>query len=70
VVAPPSRHASDHPYQWIAGRELDTPPGQVLTVLLERLQPRQLQRPPGTIQLPATVEGPGDRCAPAAMTTG
>jgi hypothetical protein len=27
VVAPPSRHASGHPYQWLAGRALDTPPG-------------------------------------------
>jgi hypothetical protein len=27
VVAPPSRHASGHPYQWLAGRDLDTPPG-------------------------------------------
>ena len=28
VVAPPSRHASGHPYQWVAGRDLDTPPGR------------------------------------------
>ena len=27
VVAPPSRHASGHPYQWVAGRDLDTPLG-------------------------------------------
>ena len=33
VVAPPSRHASGHPYQWLAGRDLDTPPGPVPTVL-------------------------------------
>ncbi len=25
VVAPPSRHRSGHPYQWVAGRDLDTP---------------------------------------------
>ena len=25
VVAPPSRHASGHSYQWAAGRDLDTP---------------------------------------------
>jgi hypothetical protein len=67
VVAPPSRHASGHPYQWIAGRELDTPPGQVPAVLLERLQPRQRQRPTGPVQLPAAAHGPGDRYARAAL---
>jgi Bifunctional DNA primase/polymerase, N-terminal len=67
VVAPPSRHASGHPYQWAAGRDLDTPPGQVPAVLLERLQPRQIQRPPGPIQLPTVVHGPGDRYARAAL---
>jgi hypothetical protein len=50
VVAPPSRHASGHPYQWAPGRDLDTPPGQVPTVLLERLQPRQLHRPTSPVQ--------------------
>jgi hypothetical protein len=67
VVAPPSRHACGHPYQWIAGRELDAPPGQVPAVLLERLQPRQLQRPTGPVQLPAAAHGPGDRYARAAL---
>ena len=33
VVAPPSRHASGHPYQWIPGRGLEVPPGQVLDVV-------------------------------------
>jgi hypothetical protein len=47
VVAPPSRHASGHPYQWIAGRDLDVQPGRVPAVLLERLQPRQCERPTG-----------------------
>ena len=67
VVAPPSRHASGQPYQWVAGRDLDTPPGQVPAVLLERLQPRQLQRPTGPVQLPAAADGPGDRYARAAL---
>ena len=67
VVAPPSRHASGHPYQWIAGRDLDTPPGQVPTVLLEWLQPRQLQRPTGPVKLRAVGDGPGDRYARAAL---
>jgi hypothetical protein len=67
AVAPPSRHASGHPYQWLAGRALDTPPGQVPAVLLERLQPRQLQRPTGTDQLPTAADGSGDRYARAAL---
>jgi Bifunctional DNA primase/polymerase, N-terminal len=67
VVAPPSRHASGHPYQWLAGRDLDTPPGQVPAVLLERLQPRQLQRPTGPDQLPTAADGSGERYARAAL---
>jgi hypothetical protein len=67
VVAPPSRHASGHPYRWAAGRNLDTPPGQVPAVLLERLQPRQLQRTTGLIQLWAASDGPGERYARAAL---
>jgi hypothetical protein len=67
VVAPPSRHAAGHPYQWLAGRDLDTPPGQVPVVLLERLQPRQLQRPIGLDQPPAASARPGDRYAQAAV---
>jgi Bifunctional DNA primase/polymerase, N-terminal len=67
VVAPPSRHASGHPYRWLAGRDLDTPPGQVPSVLLERLQPRQLQRPTGPVQLRTAVDGSGERYARAAL---
>jgi hypothetical protein len=67
VVAPPSRHASGHPYQWLPGRDLDTPPSQVPSVLLERLQPRQLQRPTGPDQLPAAADGSGERYARAAL---
>jgi Bifunctional DNA primase/polymerase, N-terminal len=67
VVAPPSRHASGHPYQWIRGRDLDTPPGQVPVVLLDRLQPRQLQRPTGPDQLPTAADRSGDRYARAAL---
>jgi hypothetical protein len=66
VVAPPSRHASGHPYQWAAGRDLDTPPGQVPAVLLERLQPRHRQRP-GPVQVPAVADGAGGRYARAAL---
>jgi hypothetical protein len=68
VVAPPSRHASGHPYQWVASRDLGTPPGQVPTVLLERLQARQPQRPTAPVQLRVAADGPGDRYAQAALT--
>jgi hypothetical protein len=67
VVAPPSRHASGHPYRWTPGRDLDSPPGQVPVVLLERLQPRQRQQPPGPVQLPAVADGPGYRYARVAL---
>jgi hypothetical protein len=68
VVAPPSRHASGHPYQWAAGRDLDTAPGTVPTVLLERLERRPPQRPTGPVQLPTTAgDGPGHRYARAAL---
>ena len=67
VVAPPSRHTSGHPYQWAAGRDLDVTPGQVPAVLLERLQPRQLQRTTGLIQLWAAADGHGGRYARAAL---
>jgi hypothetical protein len=67
VVAPPSRHASGHPYRWLAGRDLDTPPGQLPSVLLERLQSRQLQRPTGPVQLPPMADGAGVRYARAAL---
>jgi hypothetical protein len=43
------------------------PLGQVPAVLLERLQPRQPQRPTGPVQLPAAADGPGDRYGRAAL---
>jgi hypothetical protein len=67
VVAPPSRHASGHPYQWIPGRDLDTPPGPVPPGLLKRLQPGQRQQPTGLVQLRVIADGPGDRYARAAL---
>jgi hypothetical protein len=39
----------------------------VPTVLLERLQSRQLQRPIGPVQLPAVADGSGDRYARVAL---
>jgi len=67
VVAPPSRHASGQQYQWTRGRDLDTPSVQVPAVLLERLQPRQRQRPTGPVQLPAVADGPGGGYGRAAL---
>jgi Bifunctional DNA primase/polymerase, N-terminal len=67
VVAPPSRHVAGRPYQWVIGRDLDTPIGLVPAVLLERLQPRHRQRPTGPVQLPAVADGPGDRYARVAL---
>jgi hypothetical protein len=63
VVAPPSRH----PYQWATGRDLDTPPGTVPAVVLERLDRRPPQRPASPVKLPAVGDGPGDRYARAAL---
>jgi hypothetical protein len=67
VVAPPSRHASGQPYQWATNRDLNTPPGTVPAVLLERLERRPPQRPVGRIELPAVGDGPSDRYARAAL---
>jgi Bifunctional DNA primase/polymerase, N-terminal len=67
VVAPPSRHASGHPYQWATGRDLDTPPGKVPAVLLERLERRPPQRPAGPVELAAVGDSPGRRYARAAL---
>jgi len=67
VVAPPSRHASGHPYQWVAGRDLDRPPGQAPAVLLERLDCRPPQRPAGPVKLPAIGDGRGSRYARVAL---
>jgi len=68
VVAPPSRHASGHPYQWATGRDLDVPPGEAPAVLLERLERRPLQRPAHPVELPIVDDGPGHRYARAALT--
>jgi Bifunctional DNA primase/polymerase, N-terminal len=69
VVAPPSRHASGHPYRWVPGRDLQVPLGEVPAVLWERLQPHQLQRPTTPSQPPAISDGPEDRYARVALAT-
>ena len=65
VVGPPSRHASGHPYQWVAGRDLDQPLAEVPAPLLERLQ-RQLDRPDPQVASPVG-DGPGPRYGRAAL---
>jgi hypothetical protein len=67
VVAPPSRHASGHSYQWLPGRNLDVSPGEVPAVLLARLERRVPQRSPHPVELPGTDPTPGDRYARAAL---
>jgi Bifunctional DNA primase/polymerase, N-terminal len=67
VVAPPSRHRSGHPYRWVPQRDLEVAPGEVPSVLLERLQHRQLQRLAGRVEPPGVGDGPEDRYARAAL---
>jgi hypothetical protein len=67
VIAPPSRHASGHPYQWVPGRNLTTPLAEVPAPLRARLEHRSPQRSPCPVELPATGIDPGDRYARAAL---
>jgi hypothetical protein len=67
VVAPPSRHASGHPYQWVIGRDLDTPLAEVPAALRVRLERRSPQRSPHSVELPATGVDLGDRYGRAAL---
>jgi hypothetical protein len=67
VVAPPSRHASGHPYRWVAGRDLDMPVAEVPSVLLERLERRPPLRPAGPVAPRGVGYGPGGRYARAAL---
>jgi hypothetical protein len=65
VVAPPSRHASGHPYQWLPGRDLNAPFEDVPGLLLARLDRRPPRRPACPVD-PPTV-GSGSRYARAAL---
>ena len=68
VVAPPSRHHAGHPYEFVAGRDLDTPLAPVPAALLARLQHRQLDRPAATVVVPLPQGGGrGSRYALAAL---
>jgi hypothetical protein len=66
VVAPPSRHASGHSYQWVAGRDLDTAVPRVPAALRQRLQHRQVDRPAAVVAVPVG-ELPGPRYGQAAL---
>jgi Bifunctional DNA primase/polymerase, N-terminal len=66
VVAPPSRHRSGLAYQWVAGRDLDTRLAEVPAALLERLQPRQADRPAPIVPVPIG-DRPGPRYGQAAL---
>jgi hypothetical protein len=68
VVAPPSRHASGHPYQWAPGRDLETPLAEVPAPLRARLEHRSPVRSAGPVELAATDADLGDRYARAALT--
>jgi Bifunctional DNA primase/polymerase, N-terminal len=67
VVAPPSRHTSGHPYQWLPGRGLDVPVAEVPAVLLTQLERRRPLRPAGPVAPPVLSDGPCDRYARAAL---
>jgi hypothetical protein len=67
VVAPPSRHASGHPYQWARGRDLDTPLAEIPAPLRARLERRPPQRSSGPVELVATGAASQDRYARAAL---
>jgi Bifunctional DNA primase/polymerase, N-terminal len=64
VVAPPSRHASGHPYQWVRGRDLETPLAEIPAPLRARLEHRPPKRPAGPVELAAAGR---DRYARAAL---
>jgi hypothetical protein len=67
VVAPPSRHASGHLYQWIPGRNLDVPLAEVPAPLRARLERQSPLRPAGPVERPAPGAATGDRYARAAL---
>jgi Bifunctional DNA primase/polymerase, N-terminal len=66
VVAPPSRHRSGHPYQWAAGRDLETPLAEVPAPLLARLH-RQPERSTVPIVSLPVGDRPGPRYGQAAL---
>jgi hypothetical protein len=68
VVAPPSRHHTGHPYQFLLGRDLDAPLGEVPGALLARLRHRQAERPAAPVIPLPLPDGPAQPYARAALT--
>ncbi len=71
VVAPPSRHPSTgQRYQWVPGRELDAPLGEIPAALRERLTLRQPDRQPAPVLTvrPAEPDHPYGRAVLEAET--
>ena len=66
VIAPPSRHHSGHPYQFLPGRDLSTPLAEVPAALLQRLRHRQAEQPAPVVSIPVG-DGPGPRYGQAAL---
>jgi Bifunctional DNA primase/polymerase, N-terminal len=67
VVAPPSRHASGLVYEFAPGRDLDAPLAPVPAALMERLQPRQPERPAAPVIPLPLADGSAHRYARAAL---
>ena len=67
VVAPPSRHASGHPYRWVIGRDLKTPLAEVPAPVRAQLEHRPPVRPAGPVERAVTGVDLGDRYARAAL---
>jgi hypothetical protein len=67
VVAPPSRHASGHPYQWVIGSELEIPLAEAPAPLRAQLEHRPPVRPADPVELAATGAARRDRYARAAL---
>jgi hypothetical protein len=67
VVAPPSRHASGHPYLWAPGRDLEIPLAEAPAPLRARLEHRPQVRPADPVELAATGAARRDRYARAAL---
>jgi hypothetical protein len=65
VVAPPSRHATGHPYRWARG--LDAPLPALPGPLRELLTRRQAERPTAPAVPVAVPDGPGHPYARAAL---
>jgi hypothetical protein len=67
VVAPPSRHYSGLAYEFVPGRDLDTPLARVPDALLERLQHRQPEQAAASVVPLPLADGPVHPYARAAL---